>query len=135
MLPTRPEGIPEELWNLELPSILGPAHAGFCEQSEPSTLPLSPLSSQPTLLDSGSDDEMSVDAHSSVDPTPYTAGTLDGPFETKDFQDVALVSSEAVTSFQVPTLGSTLTSPDTHLQDWNVAESQMHLCMTKLPLW
>ena len=132
MLPTRPEGIPEELWNLELPSILGPAHAGFCEQSEPSTLPLSPLSSQPTLLDSGSDDEMSVDAHSSVDPTPYTAGTLDGPFETKDFQDVALVSSEAVTSFQVPTLGSTLTSPDTHLQDWNVAESQMHLVLAPL---
>ena len=125
MLPTRPEGISEELWNLELPSILGPAHAGFYEPSEPSTPPLSPLSSQPTQLDQETDDEMSVDAHLLVSPALHTAGTLDGP-------DVALVSSTATTSLPAPALGSTITSPDTHLQDWNVAESQMYLVLAPL---
>ena len=125
MLPTRPEGISEELWNLELPSILGPAHAGFYEPSEPSTPPLSPLSSQFTQLDEETDDEMSVDAHLLVSPALHTAGTLDGP-------DVALVSSTATTSLPAPALGSTITSPDTHLQDWNVAESQMYLVLAPL---
>ena len=45
---------------------------------------------------------------------------------------MALVSSTATTSFLAPALGSTFTSPDTHLLDWNVAESQMYLVLAPL---
>ena len=37
MLPCRPPGVSEELWALELPSILGVAHSDFTDSPEPSS--------------------------------------------------------------------------------------------------
>ena len=135
MLPTRPEGISAELWNLELPSILGAAHAEFREPSDPLTSPHSPAHSPPsyqsTQLDQESEPEdvPTAEPHPAACSTPPLVGDLDGPHDTKVQDDLAVVSSSSSRSGPAPSPGSGFTSPETHLLDWNVAECQMHLVL------
>ena len=135
MLPTRPEGISAELWNLELPSILGAAHAEFREPSDPLTSPHSPAHSPPSYQSTQLDQESEPEDVLPAEPlpaacsTPPLVGDLVGPHDTKVQDDLAMVSSSSSRSGPAPSPGSGFTSPETHLLDWNVAECQMHLVL------
>ena len=120
MLPRRPSDVPEDLWELELPSILGLAHPNLPitdDRSSPLGSSRSPMSliSVDSSLPSNPDPKIDAEEHPGHTPTATEARI----HTTAD----AEYTCTAGGSLRTPTS----TSADTPFREWNVASYQTWL--------
>ena len=120
MLPRRPSDVPEDLWELELPSILGLAHPNLPitdDRSSPLGSSRSPMSliSVDSSLPSNPDPTLDAEEHPGLTPTATEARIH------------TTVDAEYTCTTSGPLRTPTTTSADTPFREWNVASCQTWL--------
>ena len=129
MLPRKPAGVSDELWTLELPSILGTAHGGCHDSPEPPPTP-SPAQSPGvcrgfcvTAASRPVGQRIPSAAHSAAPHSGSTAPLNDSAAVL--FPDLSDTEAESCAVTQVP-MPFTV---DSYTYDWNVSSAKLKLVL------